>query len=145
MPPSEVITVFFEKLTDADPDGTVLQEHAAASLSRLWRVLRPPVVIGVPLGLLMGWYPKVNLLVRPLFDAVRPIPPIAWIPIAILWLGIGDDGQGLHHFSRGLCALRDQFLYGHPADQSGADAWQESTGLLISRSFAKSACLRLFP
>lgn len=89
VPPSEVITVFFEKLTDADPDGTVLQEHAAASLSLALAGFAAAVVIGVPLGLLMGWYPKVNLLVRPLFDAVRPIPPIAWIPIAILWLGIG--------------------------------------------------------
>lgn len=89
VPPSEVLTVFFEKLTDVDPDGTVLQEHAMASLGLALAGFVAAVAIGVPLGLLMGWYPKVNLLVRPLFDAVRPIPPIAWIPIAILWLGIG--------------------------------------------------------
>ena len=89
VPPSEVITVFFEKLTDANPDGTVLQQHAVASLALALAGFLAAVVIGVPLGLFMGWYPKVNLLVRPLFDAIRPIPPIAWIPIAILWLGIG--------------------------------------------------------
>ena len=89
VPPSEVITVFFEKLTDVNPDGTVLQHHALASLALALAGFLAAVVIGVPLGLFMGWYPKVNLLVRPLFDAIRPIPPIAWIPIAILWLGIG--------------------------------------------------------
>lgn len=89
VPPSEVITVFFGKLTDANPDGTVLQQHAVASLALALAGFLAAVVIGVPLGLFMGWYPKVNLLVRPLFDAIRPIPPIAWIPIAILWLGIG--------------------------------------------------------
>ena len=89
VPPSEVITVFFEKLTDVNPDGTVLQQHAVASLALALAGFLAAVVIGVPLGLFMGWYPKVNLLVRPLFDAIRPIPPIAWIPIAILWLGIG--------------------------------------------------------
>ena len=89
VPPSEVITVFFEKLTDVNPDGTVLQQHALASLALALAGFLAAVVIGVPLGLFMGWYPKVNLLVRPLFDAIRPIPPIAWIPIAILWLGIG--------------------------------------------------------
>ncbi len=41
----------------------------------------------------MGWYPGVNMAVRPLFDAIRPIPPIAWIPIAILWLGIGTTAK----------------------------------------------------
>lgn len=89
VPPSEVITVFFEKLTDVNPDGTVLQQHAVASLALALAGFLAAVVIGVPLGLFMGWYPKINLLVRPLFDAIRPIPPIAWIPIAILWLGIG--------------------------------------------------------
>ena len=49
----------------------------------------PPWSIGVPLGLLMGWYKPLDLMVTPVFDAIRPIPPIAWIPLAIIWLGIG--------------------------------------------------------
>ena len=89
VPPSEVIVGFFEKLKDVNPDGALLQHHAVASLGLALTGFVAAVVIGVPLGLFMGWYPKVNLMVRPLFDAIRPIPPIAWIPIAILWLGIG--------------------------------------------------------
>lgn len=89
VPPSQIIDVFFTKLTDVNPDGALLQQHAWASLSLALVGFVAAIVIGVPLGLSMGWYPGVNLLVRPLFDAIRPIPPIAWIPIAILWLGIG--------------------------------------------------------
>ena len=89
VPPSEVIIVFFEKFTQVNPDGGLLQQHAAASLLLALAGFMVAVLVGVPLGLFMGWYPKVNMLVRPIFDAIRPIPPIAWIPIAILWLGIG--------------------------------------------------------
>ena len=89
VPPSEVVQVFFEKFSQVNPDGALLQEHAWASLSLALVGFAVAVCIGVPLGLLMGWYPLVNVMVRPIFDAIRPIPPIAWIPIAILWLGIG--------------------------------------------------------
>lgn len=47
------------------------------------------VVIGIPLGLFMGWYEPLDRLVRPVFEVIRPIPPIAWIPLTILFLGIG--------------------------------------------------------
>lgn len=89
VPPTEVIALFFEKFVEPSPDGALLQEHALASLGLALAGFSLAVFIGVPLGLLMGWYPRVDMLVRPIFDAIRPIPPIAWIPIAILWLGIG--------------------------------------------------------
>ena len=47
---------------------------------------------GVPLGLLMGWNRKAEALINPVFTLIRPIPPLAWIPLAILWLGLGDAG-----------------------------------------------------
>ncbi len=89
VPPSEVVALFFDKLTNPNPDGAVLLEHTLASLGLTFSGFLIAVIIGVPLGLFMGWYPVVNISARPLFDAIRPIPPIAWIPIAILWLGIG--------------------------------------------------------
>lgn len=93
VPPSEVVTLFIDKFTNVNPDGAVLYQHAAASLALALTGFVAAIIIGVPLGLFMGWYPKVNMLVRPLFDAIRPIPPIAWIPIAILWLGIGTPAK----------------------------------------------------
>ncbi|MCG8410939.1 MAG: ABC transporter permease, partial [Bacteroidales bacterium] len=47
------------------------------------------IAVGTPMGLLMGWYKPVNNFVRPLFEIIRPIPPIAWIPLTILWIGVG--------------------------------------------------------
>jgi NitT/TauT family transport system permease protein len=47
-------------------------------------------VIGIPLGLTLGWYPAANQVVNPLLQILRPISPIAWIPVAIILLGVGD-------------------------------------------------------
>jgi ABC-type nitrate/sulfonate/bicarbonate transport system permease component len=44
----------------------------------------------IPLGIIMGWSKAVNEQVDPVIEVVRPIPPLAWIPLSILWFGIGD-------------------------------------------------------
>ncbi len=51
------------------------------------------VSVGVPLGLLMGWSRRAEALINPIFLLIRPIPPLAWIPLAILWLGLGDAAK----------------------------------------------------
>jgi len=48
------------------------------------------VVAGIPLGLALGWYPAANRVVNPVMQMLRPISPIAWIPVAILMFGVGD-------------------------------------------------------
>ena len=53
------------------------------------------VSTGVPLGLAMGWSRRVEALVNPAFLLIRPIPPLAWIPLAIVWLGLGDAAKVL--------------------------------------------------
>ena len=47
-------------------------------------------IIGIPLGLTLGWYPAANRVVNPALQLLRPISPIAWIPVAIVLFGIGD-------------------------------------------------------
>jgi NitT/TauT family transport system permease protein len=76
-------------LSDRAPDGATLGQHFQASLLLALTGYFSAVVIGVPLGLLMGWYKRLDEIVRPIFELIRPIPPIAWIPLAILWFGIG--------------------------------------------------------
>jgi ABC-type nitrate/sulfonate/bicarbonate transport system permease component len=88
-PPSEIISMFIYKLSNENPDGATLFEHIKSSLTLALSGFSLAIVIGIPLGLIMGWYKLIDGLVRPLFDLIRPIPPIAWIPLAILWLGIG--------------------------------------------------------
>src|SRR3984957_10414716 len=47
-------------------------------------------IIGIPFGLALGWYPALNQVVNPVLQILRPISPIAWIPVAIIFFGIGD-------------------------------------------------------
>jgi len=47
-------------------------------------------IVGIPLGLTLGWYPRVNQVVNPVLQILRPISPIAWIPVAILMFGVGE-------------------------------------------------------
>lgn len=51
------------------------------------------VITGVPLGLAMGWSRRFEAFLNPAFLLVRPIPPLAWIPLAIVWLGLGDAAK----------------------------------------------------
>ena len=70
-------------------DGT-LWDHIGASLYRVGTGFFLAVVVGVPLGLLMGWVKGAYAMLNPVVQILRPISPIAWIPIAILWFGVGD-------------------------------------------------------
>ena len=72
--------------------GSTLPEHLASSLYRYALGVGLAVVVGVPLGLLMGWYRWLDDIVSPVFDSVRFIAPIAWVPFAALWFGTGIGG-----------------------------------------------------
>jgi len=83
--PWQVVTGTVELIRD----GTLWQ-HIGASLFRVGTGFGLAVVVAVPLGLWMGWVKGAYLTLNPLFQMLRPISPIAWIPIAILWFGVGD-------------------------------------------------------
>lgn len=87
--PTELVTLFFQKMTDSTPDGATLPEATLASLQVAVTGLTLAIVTGIPLGLLMGWYKGIDKFFRPIFEIIRPIPPISWIPLTIVWLGIG--------------------------------------------------------
>ena len=73
--------------------GSVLWGHLAAST---WLVLRGFVlalVLGLALGLSMSLSSAARDLLMPIFSFVRPVPPLAWIPLALLWLGLGDGSK----------------------------------------------------
>jgi NitT/TauT family transport system permease protein len=70
-------------------DGTLWQ-HIEASLVRVELGFALALIVAVPLGLWMGWVSSAFYTLNPLFQMLRPISPIAWIPVAILWFGVGD-------------------------------------------------------
>jgi len=87
--PVAVASQFIAMLTE--PVGkTTLYGHVWASMRRVLTAFVVAAGIGVPLGLFMGWNKKVEAIVKPIFEIFRPIPPIAWIPLAILWFGIDE-------------------------------------------------------
>lgn len=74
---------------DLAQDGT-LSQHIGASLFRVAVGFGLAFVVAVPLGLWMGWVSGAFYTLNPLFQMLRPISPIAWIPVAILWFGVGN-------------------------------------------------------
>lgn len=70
-------------------DGSLWQ-HIEASLFRVEIGFGLAFAVAVPLGLWMGWVSGAYYTLNPLFQMLRPISPIAWIPVAILWFGVGD-------------------------------------------------------
>jgi NitT/TauT family transport system permease protein len=83
--PWQVITGTIELIED----GT-LWMHIGSSLFRVAAGFLLAVALAVPLGLWMGWVKGAFITLNPLFQILRPISPIAWIPIAILWFGVGN-------------------------------------------------------
>ena len=83
--PLQVVQAVWELVQDGS-----LWRHIGASLFRVGAGFLLAVIVGVPLGLWMGWVSGAYTTLNPLVQILRPISPIAWIPIAILWFGVGD-------------------------------------------------------
>ena len=83
--PSALVTAAWELTTEG-----VLLRHTMASLGRVLTGFVLASACGITLGLLLGWSPVLSDLIRPIVEGLRPIPPIAWTPIAILWFGVGN-------------------------------------------------------
>ena len=72
--------------------GATLPGHLVASLGRYGAGFALAAAVGVPLGLMMGRFPTLDAIVAPVFDAIRFVAPIAWVPFAALWFGTGIGG-----------------------------------------------------
>lgn len=68
----------------------VLFKYIVASLFRVSTGYLLAVLIGIPFGLVLGWFAPARFAFNPAIQVLRPISPIAWIPVAILWFGVSD-------------------------------------------------------
>jgi len=87
--PSVVFRAFLRKLTNRNPDGGTLSEHTLSSLKLVVNGYLLGIAVGTPLGIVMAWNRWFNRFLRPLFDLLRPVPPIGWIPLVMVLFGIG--------------------------------------------------------
>lgn len=67
--------------------------HALFSLGRVMAGFVLGSLVGIVLGIGMGYSPIVEAIFAPIFRIIRPIPPIAWIPISIIWFGLGESAK----------------------------------------------------
>lgn len=80
----DVINALVRLALVGDSDGHLLSEHIQMSLTRVIIGFTFAAATGIPLGILIGRYHLFNSVLGPVVEAMRPIPPIAWIPLAIL-------------------------------------------------------------
>jgi NitT/TauT family transport system permease protein len=68
----------------------LLLKYIVASLFRVTWGYGLAALIAIPMGLIIGWYGRLEVALNPVIQVLRPISPLAWIPISILWFGVGD-------------------------------------------------------
>jgi taurine transport system permease protein len=90
--PAEVFTQFVAVATDGYADGT-LYEHVIASLGRIIAALAFAIVLGVPVGLAMGLNRWAKGIFSVPIDLYWGLPPLAYLPLLIIWLGIGETSK----------------------------------------------------
>jgi ABC-type nitrate/sulfonate/bicarbonate transport system permease component len=90
--PWQVVEQFRSLMTDTLA-GLTIWGHIWASTQRIFIGFVLASAVAIPLGLFMALNPYVDAVVKPVFDIFKPMPPIAWISIAILWFGIDEASK----------------------------------------------------
>lgn len=89
-PPGQVL---HKLVTIAGAQGfmdATLWQHLAASLTRILIALLSATIIGIPVGIAMGLSPTLRGILDPLIELYRPVPPLAYLPLMVIWFGIGE-------------------------------------------------------
>ncbi len=143
LPPPWTVAQKFVDLTREPFAGYTLQQHLLSSFGRMGMGFGLAVAIGVPLGLLLGWFRWLDVIVTPIFDALRFVAPIAWVPFAALWFGTGIGGPVLVIFTGAFppCVINtyrgarfvEPYLI-EAARTLGARNWQIITEVLLPAS-----------
>ena len=109
--PFVVIETFLKAFVE--PIGrTTMLEHIFFSLRRVTTGFLLGAAIGIPLGLVMACSKTLRAVFMPLFSIVRPIPGLAWIPLAILWFGLGESSKHFLICMTALVGITVQTYYG---------------------------------
>jgi taurine transport system permease protein len=88
--------VLHQLLVIASPQGfmdATLWQHLTASLARIVIALLAAVILGIPVGIAMGLNDTVRGILDPLIEIYRPVPPLAYLPLMVIWFGIGETSK----------------------------------------------------
>lgn len=85
----------FLELFESGYMNATLWEHLAASLGRMLKALILAVITGIPLGVLMGLSSRIRGILDPVVELYRPVPPLAYLPLIVIWFGIGETTKVL--------------------------------------------------
>ncbi len=83
----------FVNILEKGYKGHTLLEHLGTSMQRLLYAYLLVVITAVPLGLLSGYNTKIRAIMEPIIEFYRPLPPLAYYTILVLWLGIGEGSK----------------------------------------------------
>jgi len=89
-----------------------LVSYSTDSLVRVGIGFSLALVSGLPLGLAMGWLPRLGTAVNPVIQFLRPISPLAWIPLAVVSFGIGNAAPIFLIFIASFCAIAETSMNG---------------------------------
>jgi NitT/TauT family transport system permease protein len=71
-------------------EKSLLWRYIADSLGRVFAGYGLAILAGIPIGFLLGWYAPLARALNPLIQMLRPISPIAWMPLAVIWFGVSN-------------------------------------------------------
>lgn len=86
---TEVVAAFLKLIEEGE-----LYRDILTSLNYFAIGIGVAIAVGIPIGIMMGWFKSIDKAVDPIVEMVRPIPPLAWIPFAILWFGLTKYAAG---------------------------------------------------
>ncbi len=87
--PADILSAVKDLALFGLPSGYHLFYHVLYSIIRVFSGFLLAFAVAVPLGIVLGWSSFLRNMLTPVIETIRPIPPLAWIPLAILWFGIG--------------------------------------------------------
>lgn len=121
----------WQKFLEVSQQGfmqATLWQHLAASITRVLLALVAAIIVGVPLGLWMGLNKWVRAVLDPLVELLRPIPPLAYLPLLVIWFGIGEGTKVLLIFFSILAPVIISSAHGVLSHQVNRERAAQSLG-----------------
>lgn len=132
LPAPEAVWKAFIKAVTRGYQGNTLQVHVGVSLLRILAAFFAAIIVGVPLGILMGLSKDARALLSPIIEFYRPLPPLGLYTLLVMWLGIGEESKFALLFLAGLPGIiitttqaiwSIEPIYARAAQALGASPW----------------------